>query len=403
MRNESHRRSSARYATTGPGGDGVVNLLPAPVQPTRAGTPLPRPDGPNRPLRVAMVVPPWYEVPPHGYGGIEQVCAALADALVARGHEVTLFGAGSVGGRPRVMPELIHVARLGRLLDPAGFDLVHDHTLAGLLVAGTRPVPTVATVHGSPVGELGEYLDCVDRSVALVAVSHAQRRLRADLPWSATVHCGLSPTEEVRPGPGRGPVVWIGRFTEDEGADLAVRACRTAQLPLVLAGRCVEPAERRYLEEALTPMLYPGVDLVLNPTRERCRDLLWDARCLLMPVRREEPFGVTMVAAMAMGTPVVALDRGAVAEVVQHGETGLVCRDPAELPGALSEVEVLDPAVCAEHVRVLFSADVMARRYERVYRSLVTSDPTRRPRRPAYRQRAAGTRDWRTVDTKDLL
>jgi glycosyltransferase involved in cell wall biosynthesis len=347
-----------------------------------------------------MVVPPWYEVPPTGYGGTEQVCGALADALVDRGHEVTLFSAGSVAGRPRAMPELIHVARLIQKLDPTGFDLVHDHTLAGLLVAGTRPVPTVATVHGSPVGELGEYLEAVDRSVALVAVSHAQRRLRADLPWSATVHHGLHPAEEVRPRPGTGPVVWLGRFTDDKGAELAVQACRAAGLPLVLAGRCVEPVERRYLEEVLTPMLHRDVDLVLNPGRERCRELLWDARCLLMPIRWEEPFGVVMVEAMAMGTPVVALDRGAVAEVVQHGETGLVCRDADELPRALNDVVALDPAACAEHVRVLFSAEIMARRYERVYRGLVTPE---RSRRPGYRQPAIGTRDWRVIDTQDLL
>lgn len=367
---------------------------------TRTGTARPPTAAPSRPLRVAMVVPPWYEVPPCGYGGTEQVCGALADALVARGHEVTLFSGGGVSGRPRAMPELTHIARLTQRLDPTGFDLVHDHTLAGLLVAGTRPVPTVATVHGSPVGELGEYLESVDRSVALVAVSHAQRRLRPELPWAATVHHGLPPAEEVRPGPGTGPVVWLGRFTEDKGAELAVRACRAAGLPLVLAGRCVEPVERRYLEEVLTPLLHRDVDLVLNPGRERSRELLWDARCLLMPIRWEEPFGVVMVEAMAMGTPVVALDRGAVSEVVQHNETGLVCRDADGLPRALNDVVALDPAACAEHVRVLFSAEVMARRYERVYRSLVAPE---RSRRPGFRQPAFGIRDWRTIDTQNLL
>lgn len=342
------------------------------------------------PLRIAMVVPPWYELPPSGYGGVEQVCAALVDALAARGHEVTLFGAGTgsgtaarfVGTMPELqherlgqsLPELAHLARADQMINPDVFDVVHDHTTIGPFVAPRRSVPTVATVHNRPTGELGDILADVDRSVGLVAISHAQRRLRPYLPWAATVHNGLA-LDDVphKSQPGTGPVLWLARFSPDKGPDLAVRACRAAGLSLVLAGKCDEPEERRYLADVIEPLQGPDLTVLRNPDRETCFELMLSARCLIMPIRWEEPFGMVMVEAMATGTPVVALDRGAVPELVRPGETGLVCVDPDDLPQALRDAGGLDPAACVAHVRRAFSAEGMAEGYERVYRQWATT------------------------------
>jgi glycosyltransferase involved in cell wall biosynthesis len=341
-----------------------------------------------------MLVPPWYELPPPGYGGLEQVCAALVDALVARGHQVTLIGAGARSGtaarfvstvaqpqHPRLgdgLPEYLHVARANRLIEESGVDVVHDHTMAGLLSVPSRPVPTVATVHGCPTGEIGDYLSYVDRSVSLVAISAAQRRLRPELPWAATIHHGLpagtSQVRSVAPEPAEPdnrPVLWLARFSPDKGPDMAIEACRKAGLPLVLAGKCAEPEERRYLSEVIAPMLSPDVELVLNADRRRSHALLQAARCLIMPIRWEEPFGMVVIEAMAAGTPVVALSRGAIPELVQHGVTGLVCSGPGELPDALHQVTAIDPAACVAQLRSRFSADLMAQRYEQVYRAAI--------------------------------
>jgi glycosyltransferase involved in cell wall biosynthesis len=332
-----------------------------------------------------MVVPPWYELPPPGYGGLEQVCAALIDALIARGHQVTLFGAGVQTGtsgefvttsretqHPRlgqVLPELAHLSRVDRVISADSFDVVHDHTTAGPLLAPRRGVPTVVTVHGQPTDELGDILSWVDRSIGLVAISHAQRRLAPDLPWAATVHHGLPPSD-LEPNPTRrdGPVLWLARFTADKGPDTAIRACRAAGLPLVLAGKANEPTEQRYLRDAVEPLLGPDVTLLRNPGRDHTRALLREARCLIMPIRWEEPFGMVMLEAMAAGTPVVALRRGAVPELVPHGEAGLICDDEDELPQALLDAPEIDPAACVRHVRNSFSAEVMAYGYEQVYR-----------------------------------
>ncbi|MDG4762263.1 glycosyltransferase family 4 protein [Micromonospora sp. WMMD710] len=338
-----------------------------------------------------MVVPPWLSVPPPGYGGLEQVVAALVDALTGHGHAVTLFGAGGQHGTaaagfvstvPEVqyerlgesLPELAHLARVNRLITAADFDVIHDHTTIGPLVAGRRAVPTVATVHGNPVGEYGDVLGDADQEVALVAISHAQRRLNPGLPWAGTVHNALDIRGFPRKTePGAGPVLWLARFSPDKGPDVAIRACREAGLPLLLAGKCNEPAERRYYEQVVAPLVDDDVTVMLNADRAETLRMLVDARCLIMPIQWEEPFGMVMLEAMATGTPVVALDRGAVPELVRPGVTGLVCDRPDDLSAALVAAQRLDPEDCVAHVAENFSVERMAFGYEEVYRRFAAS------------------------------
>lgn len=342
-------------------------------------------------LRIAMIGTPFYEIPPAGYGGIEAICAELVDALVAHGHQVTLFSGGSGSGTRatfvstypelqtdrlgQAMPELVHAARADRLLRTAErpFDVVHDHSAAGPLMAGARSLPTVVTVHGTADGELGDLYAELGDSVALVAISDFQREQRSDLNWVGTVHNAVDPASFVAEHRPDGPVVWLARFTPDKGPDLAIEACRSAGLPLVLAGKCNEPDEESYLAETIRPMIGEDVDLVLNADRSTTQELLTAARCLIVPIRWHEPFGMVMVEAMASGTPVVALRRGSVPEIVQHGVTGWICDDPEDLPQWLRRCGELDPAACVEHVQRCFSAGVMAEAYEKVYRNTITA------------------------------
>jgi len=360
-------------------------------------------------MRIAMVAPPWYELPPEGYGGLEVITAALVDGLVERGHDVTLFGAGNRTGtkakfisttgqlqHPRLgelMPAVLHTARVNRLLADGDVDVVHDHTTDGPMTAAARPAPTVVTVHGPVDGEYGDYLAALGDSVGLVAISRAQRLLRPDLAWVATVYNALPPDAiEGRPATPDGPVLWLARFTPDKGPDLAVRACGAAGVPLVLAGRCNEGEEREYLDEKIRPLLGDSVELVVNPDRPTTERLLRAARCLVMPVRWSEPFGMVMIEAMAVGTPVVGLRGGAVPELVRHGETGWLADEPEELPELLRRVGEIDSAACVAHVRTHFSAGVMARRYERVYRDVLRGTRSHRRTPGPWRRRARRSR-----------
>jgi len=346
-------------------------------------------------LRIAMIGTPFYEIPPSGYGGIELVCAELVDALVERGHEVTLFSggtrnktrAGFVSTTPRLhperlghaLPELLHTARANRLLNTAGdeFDIVHDHSTAGPVTAACRSLPTVVTVHGPVRSELGDLYADLGRTVGLVAISDSQRRHRPELNWLDTVHHGVDVSRFAAADHRAGPVLWLGRFCAEKGPDLAIKACRAAGLPLVLAGKCNETEEQQFLAEIVEPLLGPDVTLTLNADRATTQALLTEASCLVMPIRWHEPFGMVMIEAMASGTPVIALRRGSVPEIVRHGVTGFVCDDVEELAGALLRSGELSRGACVEHVRTHFSAAVMAQRYEAVYRRAIAGHRAR--------------------------
>jgi glycosyltransferase involved in cell wall biosynthesis len=344
-----------------------------------------------------MVAPPWYEVPPIGYGGVELICGALVDALVTRGHDVTLFGAGTRTGTAATfvstteepqsarlgeeMPAMLHAARVNRMLADTHFDIIHDHTLGGALTAPQRAVPTVVTVHGPTDGELGQFYAELPGGVHLVAISHSQRQQSPALPWAGTVHNAIDPDRFQPVHSPDGPVVWLARFSAEKGPDLAIRACRAAGLPLVLVGKCNEAQELRYLDEEIRPLLDEDVTLLVNADRRTVQRMLRAARCLILPIRWQEPFGMVMIEAMASGTPVVALRRGSVPELVRHGVTGWICDHPAELPAALNRVGELAPAACVQHVRDRFSAGMMARRYEQVYRKIIAQEASRRRER----------------------
>ena len=356
---------------------------------------VPRPAHPPREsLRIAVVAPPWFELPPRGYGGIESVVADLVDSLTDRGHEVTLIGAGRHRTRAARFvpvfdeppserlgtpaPEVIHAAAAGAaladLLTEGAIDVVHDHSLAGPLLARGREVPTVVTMHGPVDGEQGEYFTRLGDSVDVVAISDAQRRLNPAINWVGTVHNAVDVASFPLRTDKDDYVLWLGRFSPDKGAPLAIEAARAAGHRIVLAGKRSEPAEKDFFEREVRPLLGRDAEYVGEADAALKRELLAGARALAFPIRWEEPFGMVMIEAMACGTPVVALGRGSVSEVVDHGRSGLVVRDPADLPAALRLAADLDPAACRAHAERHFDLPVMAAGYERLFRAVIEGE-----------------------------
>ncbi len=354
----------------------------------------------QRPLRIAMVAPPWFELPPVGYGGIESVVADLVDALVARGHEVTLVGAGRNGTRAQrfvqvfpeppsqrlgeAMPEVLHAAAAARAIEGLDVDLVHDHCCAGPLLARGRRTPTVVTAHGPVTGEVGDYYRYLGDSIELVAISDAQRRLNPDLNWVGRVHnaidVGTFPYREDKDD----YVLFLGRFNPDKGAHLAIDAARRAGRRIVLAGKLNEAAEKAYFEAEIRPRLGRDAEYVGEADATTKRELFSGARCLVFPIQWEEPFGMVMVEALACGTPVAAIGRGSVPEVLEHGVSGIVVPDASSFPGALERATELAPEACRRRAEEKFDLPVMAAGYERVLGMLVEAAPDPRRLSAAY-------------------
>jgi len=340
------------------------------------------------PLKIALIAPPWFTVPPHGYGGVENVCADLVEGLVARGHAVTLIGAGRRGTSARFvatyaeppssrlgepLPEVYHAAAAARILADLDVDLVHDHTLAGPLLARGRDLPTVVTMHGPVAGEAGDYYRQLGNTIDLVAISAAQRRAAPDLPWVGTVHNAVDVTTFPYRETKEDMLLFLGRLHPDKAVHLAIDAARAARLPIVVAGKCSEPVEREYFRTYIEPRLGPDVTIFGPADAAQKRDLLARAAALVFPIMWDEPFGMVMIEAMACGTPVVALRRGSVPEVVVDGVTGMICDRPEQLPDAIHAARRLDHAACREHVRACFDVASMARAYESIYRTSIAA------------------------------
>ncbi|NTV39881.1 MAG: glycosyltransferase family 4 protein [Demequinaceae bacterium] len=334
-----------------------------------------------------MVAPPWFELPPRGYGGTEAVVASLVDQLVLRGHEVTLVASGRHGTKAQhyvqtyaeppserlgidAMPELVLAAEAGRALEGLSLDVVHDHSAAGPLLARGRLAPTVTTMHGPVSGDNWGYFSRLGTTIDIVAISDAQRAQAPGLNWVGTVHNAIDvasfPLREKKGD----AVLWIGRFCPDKGAHLAIHIARKAGRRIVLAGKLNEPAERDYFDREVRPLLASDTEYVGEADATLKRELFANASCLLCPIQWEEPFGMVLIEALACGTPVVATRRGSVPEIVRDGRTGFIADDIDGLFDAIQRVDEIDPLACRRDAEQRFDLPVMAAGYEHIYRAL---------------------------------
>ena len=373
--------------------EGFAAGIPRPsahVNPTRPLTWLPF-GRTAAPLRVAMLAPPWISVPPPGYGGVEAVVGVLTDALVRRGHEVTLFCApGSTSGAcvstlldeshpdeiERSLYESDHVARAFDEIDCAAlderFDVVHDHCgFTALAMADRLDTPIVHTLHGQFTPSTAAFYARHGHKAALVAISLAQL---------ASAPLGLKPIDTI-PNPidlrtwplqerKQDYVLWIGRITAEKGPHRAIAAARAAGVPLVLAG-VIQPGHQGFFDREIAPHVDgERVRFVGEVTGAAQRAVFANAGALLMPIRWDEPFGMVMVEALACGTPVIAFPEGAARELVVDGQTGFIVEDERAMATAIGRRRQIDPRACRDWVHRHCHVDVVVAAYERAYRTV---------------------------------
>lgn len=341
-------------------------------------------------MRIAQVAPPFEAVPPQLYGGTERVISALTEELVRRGHDVTLFASGDSKTRARLVatndralwrePHLeqgmgrFHIlAMLSDVYRRAEeFDVIHAHTDEYTLpFARLTDTPTVITLHGRQDIARKVWLHARLRGPALVSVSLAQRAPLAglDLHWAGCVPNGL-PIDNYRFHPTAGHyLAFVGRITPDKRPDLAVEVARAAGLPLKVAA-AVHSADRAYWETTIEPLFAShDVEFLGEVGDEAKSQLLGGALATLFPSDWPEPFGLVVVESLACGTPVIALDRGAIRELFRHGVHGFVCEDVASMIDAVRKVGDLDRAACRERA-TYFGPQRLADDYERIYLGL---------------------------------
>jgi glycosyltransferase involved in cell wall biosynthesis len=339
-------------------------------------------------MRIGLLSPVWFPVPPHGYGGIEWVVAVLADGLADAGHDVTLVASGDSRTRARLVSvfEVAPSERIGASLpelhhalacyERAGeFDVINDHSgPPAAALGGAVATPVVHTVHGPLDGQariVYEQIARVSPGVGLISISLNQRRPAPDLPWVS--NCPNAIDLDAYPlHTGRGDyLVFLGRMSEDKGCHRAIEVARRAELPLKIAGKMREPREKEYFESMVRPALGWGTEYLGEVSHEEKVSLLQNARATLFPIAWEEPFGLVMIESMACGTPVIATRFGAVPEVIEHGRSGLVVDDYLDMVEAIEAADRLDPGELRRYVEEHFSPKRMVQDYVAAYEAIL--------------------------------
>lgn len=334
-------------------------------------------------MRIAMLAPIAWRTPPRHYGPWELVTSLLTEALIARGLDVTLFAtldsqtSGTLAGvvpapyseDPSIDAKVWEFAHLAHVFERAGeFDLIHNqadfpaHAFSGLV-----DTPMVTTIHGfSSDRILPMYAPYQDR-VHYVAISDADRH--PSLRYAATIHHGI-PLDDFPFDPtGSGDLLFFGRMHPDKGAAEAVAAAQASGRRLHMAGIVQDD---RYWREQVEPHI-DGEQIVYHGAvgGTARTDLLGGARALLHLIGFDEPFGLSVVEAMACGTPVIAYNRGSMPELIEDGVNGFLVDNLDQAIAAIDRIGEIDRAACRARVAERFSVEAMAERYHALYTSIL--------------------------------
>ncbi len=337
------------------------------------------------PLRIALVAPVATAVPPPRSGSIEMLTSQLAEGLVARGHAVTLFAAGDSTTSATLhatfprgyrddpalwsweLAELMNVA--AAVERAAAFDLIHcqsEYFPMSLAFSRLVATPILHTVHYAPAeDEVSMWRRYPE--APFVAVSAAQAERLDGLRIAGTVPHGVDTDALAFQAVPGDYLLFLGRFTEGKGVVEAVEVARRAGLPLRLAAQAND-----YYREVVAPLV-DGASIIYEGEvggAEKAA-LLGGARALLYPVQKPEPFGLVLAEAMACGTPIAALDRGAVREVVDDGVTGGVFTSLEAMTAGLGHVLALDRSAVRASAVARFGLARMVTSYERIYQQLL--------------------------------
>ncbi|MEE8520138.1 MAG: glycosyltransferase family 4 protein [Gemmatimonadota bacterium] len=335
------------------------------------------------PLRIAMLAPVAWRTPPRHYGPWERVVALLTEGLVERGLDVTLFATADSLTRARLHAVACTGYEENRELDPkvwealhisevferaADFDIIHNHfDFLPLTYSGLVRTPVVTTIHGFSSPRILPVYRKYNGRAFYVAISEADRQ--PELDYIATVHHGIDIERfSFREEPDD-YLLFFGRIHPDKGVREAIEIARRTGHPLIIAG--IIQDEAYFREQVERQLDGERIRYIGSIGPERRDTLLGGALALLHPIAFEEPFGLSVVEAMACGTPVIAFRRGSMPELVGHGETGFLVETVEDAVDAVRQIRSIDRRGCRRWVEQGFTSARMVDDYVRVYEQVL--------------------------------
>ena len=342
-------------------------------------------------MKLGIIASIAHHLPPENYGPWEQIASTLTEGFVARGHDVTLFAtansvtSASLRGTVEVgyeeddrvdakVSEALHNAAVFE--SAPEFDVLANHfDFMPLTYSRLVPTPMVTTIHGFSSPQIVPVYRSYDDIAHYVAISDADRH--PDLTYDATIHHGIDTTQfTFMPDPGD-YLLFLGRIHPDKGTHRAIEVAKQARLPLIIAGII---QDKTYFSEAVQPYVDGVAVSYVGPVGPAERDnLLGGARALLHLIGFAEPFGLSVIEALATGTPVIATALGSMPELLRHGSTGFLVSDVAEAVAAVALLGEIDRSICRQEATSRFGADRMIDDYVALFRRILDAKAPAHP------------------------
>jgi glycosyltransferase involved in cell wall biosynthesis len=338
-------------------------------------------------MKVAQIAPLYEAVPPTGYGGTERVVHWLTEELVRQRADVELFASGDSKTSARLVASCQralrqdgrsrdglapHIIMMEEVLRRARqYDIIHSH-IDYLPFSQFRllQLPALTTMHGRL--DLPELVPVFNEfsEQAVVSISHAQRAPLAMANWVGNVYHGLPESLYRFEDKSDDYLVFVGRICPEKGLDSAIQIACRAGLPLKIAAK-VDPVDRDYFERDIEGLLkQPFIEYLGEVGESAKQDLIGKARALLFPISWPEPFGLVMIEAMAMGTPVIAFHQGSVPEIIVHGLNGFICEGVDSALDSVRRLKDIRREECRRLFEQRFTASRMAHDYLRLYHKI---------------------------------
>lgn len=340
-------------------------------------------------LRIAQIANIIERVPPKRYGGTERVVYALTEELVKRGHKVSLFASGDSQTSAQlfaIYPKSIREARFENIYGANilsllnigyaykmqdQFDIIHDHNCyLSLPAANLSITPVVMTLHGSLGINEKRIFENLNKPYA-VSVSKAQAYHAINLNYLGNVYNGLKMDHFPFSKKDDGYLLFVGRISREKGVHFAIEAAQYLNLTLIIAAKLDSRKDaaddEQYFRESIEPKLSDQIRWIGEVDEQERNRLMSKALCLLHPVNWNEPFGLTMIEAMACGCPVVAFNMGSIPEIVADGKTGFIVSNVVEMIEAVSKIKKIKREECRKYALENFNEKKMTDEYEKIY------------------------------------
>ena len=353
-------------------------------------------------MRIAQLAALIERVPPKRYGGIERFVHYLTEELIRRGHDVTLLATADSVTKGKLVSSAPHPLREMHVADTASFtllnvakaynnakdfDIIHNQLdYYALPTAHFSPTPTVTTLHG-PVTIENKHIYEEYKDSNFVSISNYQRKKGNHLNWRATIHHGIPIEDFPYNGRPKDYLLFVGRISLEKGTHIAMDVAIALNKKLVIAAK-LDKADVDYFNKYVAPRLYnENIHWVGEVDDQERNKLMSEALCILHPVTWPEPFGFTMIEAMATGCPVVAFKEGSIPEVVADKKTGFVVEKGKDMIKAVNKIGKISRRECRRHVEKNFNLKRMVDAYEKLYDEIVngqnitrTAQPSKKPR-----------------------